>query len=166
MADLENMKVEDLVSWYRLWYAPNNAVLVVVGDVQPDRCWSSPSVTSVPFSPETIPQQKARSEPRQRGVTRVTVRAPAREPYLIFGFKTPVVGTSDEVWGTLCTGDAGLVLDGGGSARFSRNLVRGGDCSFSWCRLQRFCALFRYVSGRRHAGPGKRYFGTRSGAAR
>ena len=36
MNDLENMRVEDAQDWYDRWYAPNNAVLVVVGDVKAD----------------------------------------------------------------------------------------------------------------------------------
>lgn len=36
MNDLQHMQVSDLVDWYRLWYAPNNATLVVVGDVEPE----------------------------------------------------------------------------------------------------------------------------------
>ena len=35
MNDLDNMTLEDLADWYRRWYAPNNATLVVVGDVEP-----------------------------------------------------------------------------------------------------------------------------------
>ena len=34
--DYEQMSLEDLADWYRRWYAPNNAILVVVGDVQPE----------------------------------------------------------------------------------------------------------------------------------
>ena len=35
MNDLENMNVDDAKEWYDHWYAPNNAVLVVVGDINP-----------------------------------------------------------------------------------------------------------------------------------
>ena len=35
MNDLENLQLTDLQAWYERWYAPNNAVLVVVGDVEP-----------------------------------------------------------------------------------------------------------------------------------
>jgi zinc protease len=35
MQDLENMSWRDARAWYRQWYAPNNAIVVVVGDVEP-----------------------------------------------------------------------------------------------------------------------------------
>jgi zinc protease len=37
MSDLENMRVEDAREFYQRWYTPNNAVLVVVGDVSPEQ---------------------------------------------------------------------------------------------------------------------------------
>ena len=131
MADLENMTIDDLAHWYRLWYAPNNAVLVVVGDVQPAQVLALAKQYFGPLSPEEIPQQKPRSEPRQQGVTRVKVRAPAREPYLIVGFKTPMVGASDEAWEPYALEMLASVLDGGGSARFTKNLVRGREVAVS-----------------------------------
>ena len=36
MQDLDNMTIEDLKAWYQKWYAPNNATLVIAGDVNPD----------------------------------------------------------------------------------------------------------------------------------
>ncbi|MCB1850510.1 MAG: insulinase family protein [Gammaproteobacteria bacterium] len=131
MGDLEQMKVEDLADWYRLWYAPNNAVLVVVGDVRPEWVLELAKRYFGPLQPESVPQQKVRSEPPQRGVTRVTVRAPAREPYLIFGFKTPAIGSGKESWEPYALEMLASVLDGGSSARFSRNLVRGQEVAVS-----------------------------------
>ena len=40
MQDLDNMTIEDLSAWYQKWYAPNNATLVVAGDVNPDEVFS------------------------------------------------------------------------------------------------------------------------------
>jgi len=131
MADLENMTVEDLAHWYRLWYAPNNAILVVVGDVQSEQVLELAKRYFGPLEAETIPLQKKRSEPLQRGVTRVKVRAPAREPYLIFGFKTPVVGSSEEAWEPYALEMLASVLDGGSSARLSKNLIRGREIAVS-----------------------------------
>jgi zinc protease len=48
MADLERMKVEELRHWYESWYAPNNATLVVVGDVTPTKSKPWPRNTSAP----------------------------------------------------------------------------------------------------------------------
>lgn len=155
MADLENMTVEDLASWYRLWYAPNNAILVVVGDVQAEQVLALAKRYFGPIEAETIPLQKARSEPRQRGVTRVTVRAPAREPYLIFGFKTPVVGSSDEDWEPYALEILASVLDGGQRPLHSESGAGPGDCCFRGCRLQRICTPAGYVPGGRHAGSGQ-----------
>jgi zinc protease len=131
MADLENMEVEDLQRWYNLYYAPNNATLVVVGDVVPDQVLALAERYFGPLASEPVPSQKPLREPRQRGVTRVTVRAPASEPYLIFGFKTPVIATAGEEWEPYALEMLASVLDGGGSARFSRNLVRGSQVAVS-----------------------------------
>ncbi|MCB1760339.1 MAG: insulinase family protein, partial [Gammaproteobacteria bacterium] len=80
MADLENMEVDDLKHWYNLYYAPNNATLVVVGDVVPAEVVALAERHFGPLKAEPVPRQKPLREPRQRGVTRVTVRAPATEP--------------------------------------------------------------------------------------
>ncbi|MEJ2393857.1 MAG: pitrilysin family protein, partial [Candidatus Thiodiazotropha sp.] len=98
MADLDALQVEDLQHWYRKWYAPNNATLVVVGDVDPQQVIALAEKHFGPLKSEPIGELKPRTEPEQRGMKRFTVRAPARQPYLILGFKTPVVGTADEPW--------------------------------------------------------------------
>ncbi len=37
MNDLQHMTIADLEKWYKTWYAPNNATVVVVGDVNPQK---------------------------------------------------------------------------------------------------------------------------------
>jgi zinc protease len=131
MNDLENMKVTDLQAWYRRWYAPNNATLVVVGDVEPEQVLALAKKYFGPLKPEQIPELKPLREPPQRGITRVQVKAPAREPYLLFGYKTPVVATTTEEWEPYALDMLASVLDGGSSARFSRELVRGREIADS-----------------------------------
>jgi len=125
MADLDALQVEDLQAWYRKWYAPNNATLVVVGDVDPKQVIALAKDYFGPLKPERIDRPKPRTEPAQRGLKRITVRAPARQPYLIIGFKTPVVGTSEQPWEPYALEMLAYVLDGGESARLSNNLIRG-----------------------------------------
>lgn len=131
MSDLENMTVEDLQHWYRLWYAPNNATLVVVGDVDPQEVLELAKRHFGPLKPEKIPSQKPRVEPPQRGETRVTVRAPAKEPYVVFGYKTPVLAQAQAEWEPYALEMLSSILDGGSSARFTRSLVRGEEIAAS-----------------------------------
>jgi zinc protease len=125
MADLDSLQVEDLQVWYRKWYAPNNATLVVVGDVEPDEVIALAQRHFGDLKPEQLEQPKPRLEPAQRGTKRITVKVPARQPYLIMGYKTPVIGKSDEAWEPYALEMLSYVLDGGSSARLSNNLIRG-----------------------------------------
>ncbi len=131
MNDLENLTVEDLRVWYRRWYAPNNATLVVVGDVDPEQVLALARKHFGPLKPERIPALKPLREPPHRGITRLEVKAPAREPYLVFGYKTPVITTAMEPWEPYALDMLASILDGGSSARFSRDLVRGQEIADS-----------------------------------
>ena len=124
MNDLENLEIADLEAWYQRWYAPNNAVLVVVGDVQPEAVLKLAEKHFGPIPASEVKPLKPAQEPPQRGLTRVTVKAPAKQPYLIMGYKTPVVGTADAEWEPYALYVLSSVLDGGNSARLSRELIR------------------------------------------
>jgi zinc protease len=125
MNDLENMELEDLAAWYRRYYSPNNAILVVVGDVEPDAVFDLARRYFGTLEPSDIPTLKPPAEPPQSGETRVKVRAPAKQPYVLMGYKTPVIGKADSDWEPYALYVLSSVLDGGNSARLSRELVRG-----------------------------------------
>jgi len=131
MNDLNHMQVEDLRRWYRRWYAPNNATLVVVGDVEPKQVLALAKKYFGPLKSEEIPKLKPLMAPPQRGITRTRVRAPAKEPYLIMGYKTPVIATADEAWEPYALEMLVAILDGGSSARLSKHLVRGQEIAVS-----------------------------------
>ncbi len=127
MDDLESMHVEDLKSWYRKWYAPNNATVVVVGDVDPDQVHALAKKYFGPLKPSEIEPAKPRREVEQRGSKRIEVKAPAELPYLMMGYKVPVVLTAgpDELWEPYALDVLAGVLDGGTGARLASELVRG-----------------------------------------
>ncbi len=125
MDDLENLRVADVRDWYHLWYAPNNATLVVVGDVQPDAVYALAKRYFGPLKPETLPASKPRNEVPQLGQRRITVKVPAEIPYLIMGYKTPVLRTAGEPWQAYALEVLSGILDGGQSARLPSRLVRG-----------------------------------------
>ena len=131
MSDLDAMQVEDLQHWYRLWYAPNNATLVVVGDVDPQAVFKLAEQYFGPHKAEQPGVIKPRAEPPQRGVKRVVVKVPARQPYLLMGYKVPVVKGSAEEWEPYALEMLASVLDGGSSARLAKRLVRGEQVAVS-----------------------------------
>jgi zinc protease len=131
MNDLENMRLADLQGWYERWYAPNNAVVVVVGDVVPGEVLELARKYFEPLRPETIDPPKPRLEPEQQGPRRVTVEVPAEVPYLLMGYKVPVLKTAAQDWEPYALEVLAGILDGGGSARLTRNLVRGAQVAAS-----------------------------------
>ncbi|MCU7810970.1 MAG: insulinase family protein [Candidatus Thiodiazotropha sp. (ex Notomyrtea botanica)] len=131
MADLDALEMADLQAWYRMWYAPNNATLVVVGDVEPGHVIKLAEQYFGPLKPEQIARPKPRTEPVQKGIKRFTVKAPARQPYLILGYKTPVIGKADAPWEPYALEMLAYVLDGGSSARLTNHLIRGSKLAAS-----------------------------------
>ncbi len=125
MDDLENLELADLQDWYQRWYAPNNAILVVVGDVEPEAVHALAKKHFGPLQPEKIVQPKPRIEPAQRGRRAVTVAVPAEVPYTIMGYKVPVLKTAELDWEPYALEVLAGILDGGDSARLSIELVRG-----------------------------------------
>jgi zinc protease len=123
--DLENMTVTDLKRWYETWYAPNNATLVVVGDVNPDEVLQLAQRYYGPVPSRPIPTLKPQQEVTQLGIRRIHVQAPAELPSLIMGYKVPVVKTAQQDWEPYALDMLAGILDGGASARFAKELVRG-----------------------------------------
>src|SRR6266704_3484893 len=77
MQDLENMSWRDAQAWYRQWYAPGNAIVVVVGDTEPQKVLAWARRYYGALARKAIPARKTQVEPAQRGLKRVTVKAPA-----------------------------------------------------------------------------------------
>lgn len=131
MDDLENLQLADLQAWYERWYAPNNAIVVVVGDVQPDAVLKLAKKWFGPLKPEQIVPPKPRIEPEQPGPRRITVKVPAEVPYMVMGYKVPVLATADEDWEPYALEVLAGILDGGDSARLTRDLIRGSQVASS-----------------------------------
>ncbi len=124
MNDLENMNVHDLKKWYDAWYRPNNATVVVVGDVQADEVFALAEEHFGPLNAAPLPEIKPRKEIQQKGLRRLTVKAPAQVPYMIMGYQAASLGDSNEDWEPYALEVLVGVLDGGISARLETSLVR------------------------------------------
>jgi zinc protease len=125
MPDIQSYTVEAARDWYRQWYAPNNATLVVVGDVEPEAVHALAEQYFGPLQPSVLPSPLPQPPDDQTERRYVELKAPAKLPYVLMGYKTPSLNTAknrDEAYALEVL--AG-VLDGGSSARLSRNLLRG-----------------------------------------
>ncbi len=131
MDDLKALTKEDLEQWYQQWYAPNNATLVVAGDVNAEEVFSLAKRYFGTIQPSKIAPIKPRNEPKQRGERRIVVKAHAKLPSIVLGYKVPVLRTSDEPWKAYALEMIANVLDSGDSARLQRELVRGEQIAVS-----------------------------------
>lgn len=125
MSDLQQMQVDDLKKWYQTYYAPNNATLVVVGDVQAENihALANKYFGSIPAKPKVV--RKQQQEPQALGAKAISVSAPAKLPMLILGYSVPSVKTAQEEWEPYALELVTGILDAGDSSRFAKNLIRG-----------------------------------------
>ncbi|MBI5612165.1 MAG: insulinase family protein [Gammaproteobacteria bacterium] len=123
MDDLKTLRVEELKDWYRRWYAPNNATLVVVGDVEPRAVFALANKYFGAIPRAAVAPTPAPVEPPQQAMRRTRVAAPAEVPSMLLGFHVPQFRTGRE-WEPYALEVLAGVLDGGSSARFARELVR------------------------------------------
>jgi len=128
MNDLENMTAADAREWYNNWYAPNNATVVVVGDVQADQVLKLAKQYFGKLKPHMLPARKPQVEPKQAGERRAIVKAPGKLPYLVMGFHTPTLSDSPETleqtWEPYALDVLAGILSGNDSARLNQKLVR------------------------------------------
>lgn len=124
MNDLENMTADDAREWYNNWYAPNNATLVVVGDVKADEVYKLAKQHFGKLKPKVLPVRKPQVEPQQIGERRIVVKAPAKLPYLLMGYHVPALTNPDTDWEPYALEVLAGVLSGNPAARLNQRLVR------------------------------------------
>ena len=125
MNDLENMKASDARDWYRSWYKPNNATVVISGDVDAKKVLNMAEKYYGAAVAHELPVRKPQIEPPQKGIKQVQVRAPADSAQLTMAWKVPRLepGKLDDPEPyalELLT----AVLDGYDNARLNRTLVK------------------------------------------
>lgn len=125
MNDLQNMKPADARDWYRSWYSPNNATVVISGDVDPKQILKAVEKYYGAITAHELPVRKPQIEPAQKGVKQVQVKAPADSAQLAMAWKVPRLepGKLDDPEPyalELLT----AVLDGYDNARLNRTLVK------------------------------------------
>ncbi len=132
MSDLDAMTPDDAREFYKRWYTPSNAALVIAGDVDVPqvKTWAEQYYGVIPN--RAVPNRKPRVEPEQFGVRRLDFKAPAEQSYVALSFKVP--GLAADALNPNTTPDTAsedalalavlsAVLDGYDGARLERALT-------------------------------------------
>ncbi|HEV7617410.1 MAG TPA: pitrilysin family protein [Burkholderiaceae bacterium] len=124
MDDLQHMTVQDAKAWHDRWYAPNNATMVVTGDVNAGQVRDLAEKYFGKIPPKMVPRTKPQNEPPQRGTRRVSVKAPAENPYVALAFKVPALRDVEKDDDVHALDVLAAILDGYDNARLNAKLVR------------------------------------------
>ena len=126
MRDLKELEVNDLHKWYQRYYSPSNAILVVVGDVEPSEVIAMAKKYYGPIKNSEVELPEQHKVAKQTATKRISVSAPANVPYVIIGFHVPaVVDKPKHNWEPYALEVMSAILDGGNAARFPDQLIRG-----------------------------------------
>ncbi|WP_434777409.1 M16 family metallopeptidase [Neisseria sp. Ec49-e6-T10] len=123
MDDLEHLQANQLRAWYKQWYAPNNATIIIVGDVKVDETLNTVKKLFGGLKAQPLPTRQLTKEPKQTGVKRVQISAPSELPLLALSYKVPrLEKVNDKEPYALSV--LASILDGNEASRLSKNLIR------------------------------------------
>lgn len=119
MGDILNWKIEDIRDFYDSYYQPNNAIVVVAGDIDPQRVFVSASKHFGAITATRVIPKARIQEPEQDGYREVIVKKRTKIEWLIMGYKIPDFSYTDQV----ALSALAEVLSGGKSALLDSELV-------------------------------------------
>jgi zinc protease len=119
MEDILNLSRQDLVDHYKLYYAPNNAFIVVSGDFSTDEVLPRIKAAYEKIPRGATPPKVRATEPPQRGERRVVLKKEAELPFILMYYHAPTLKNPDSYALELLT----VVLAGGRSSRLYHELV-------------------------------------------
>ncbi|AYC31111.1 insulinase family protein [Pseudomonas cavernae] len=125
MADLKRMNVDELRRWYQTWYVPNNATLVVVGDVSRDEVKALAERYFGAIPRRALADAKPPLELAAPGERRLTLHLQTQLPSLLMGFNVPGLASAKDPRTVHALRLISALLDGGYSARLPARLERG-----------------------------------------
>ena len=95
MSDIEKWTMDDLKHHFEMGYSPNNATMVVVGDVTSDEIFQLCEKYIEPIPTHAPPPPVTTVEPEQLGERRLVVHKPAELPLLMIGYHVPKTNDPD-----------------------------------------------------------------------
>jgi len=122
MHDLQRMNAVQLQQWYQAWYSPDNATLVVVGDVAPERIKALAQQYFGHLQRRVTPVALAPLELASAGERSLTLHEPVASPRLIMSFNAPSLATALDRRTAHALRLLNMLLAGSSSARIKQQL--------------------------------------------
>ena len=121
--EIRALSLADIEAFYRTWYAPNNAILVVAGDVDPATVRALAERHYGPVPAAVLPKRERPAEPPQRAARRVSLEDPrVQQPSWNKRYVAPSYSAGDTEY-AYALQILAEVLGGGSSSRLFRSLV-------------------------------------------
>ena len=124
MADLNTLKAIDLRRWYQQWYVPNNATLVVVGDVNATETLKTVTELFGALKSKPLPQRRDLNEAPRKQAATVSIEHNTRQPMFMSLYNVPKLTKINDAE-PYALDMLSTVLSGNSSSRYSKKLLRG-----------------------------------------
>ena len=146
MGDLKHLSASDVRAWYHDWYVPNNATIVIVGDVNPERMLALAKKYFANIKKRHLPLEKPLVVQQPVGTRVINVNLPAKVPFLFMAYNVPTLTTIKKTWQVYALDVLSAILAGSDSSRLPSILVRqqqlASSISTDYSDTDRFNTLF------------------------
>lgn len=124
MKNLQNIQLNDLKHWYKTWYSPNNATLVIVGDVNAETALKQVKKYFAQIPQKVIPQRNDVLEFERLGYRQMEMNSAVQVPNLYMAWNVKSLKTAKNPQDAYALTMIQSLLDGGISSRLQDRLVR------------------------------------------
>jgi zinc protease len=118
-SDIKNWTIQDLQQYYKTYYAPNNCVAVIAGNVRYDEVVAMAKKYFEPIPSQPSPRKVTTTEPEQMGERRVWVKKQVTTPNIMIGYHVPEATHKDFYALEILSS----ILSNGRSSRLYSNLI-------------------------------------------
>lgn len=131
MPEIQSWKLSDLQSWYNQFYRPNNATVVIVGDVDADKTYElvKKYFGEIPRGEEIV--REVNFEVPQNDTKYIEMAAPANLPVLFMAYKVPSINSTENKQEAYALLLASEILSGSNTARLPKKMVRDSQKSLA-----------------------------------
>jgi zinc protease len=143
MEDIQGFTLDDCRRFYKTYYAPNNATVIVAGDFEHDRMAGLLEEKYASIASQAVPAEEAFQEPPQETERRVALSKEVSAPKVAVGYHAPALDHEDNAALSI----ASVILCGGDTGRLVRRFVHREEIAsevFSWVGNFKLPALFEF----------------------